>query len=159
MSSGTRPATRDDLEALAILLRAFHNESPMRHVAIDEAKGRQFLEQCINNPGRACIVYDSGSVDGVIIGYAAEYYFSKEKAAWDLVVYVRPERRGSLVAYRLISAFREWAKSAGAQTLWLGTAAGVDPNVTRKFYRGIGMEEVGAIYRLDLRNSAPAGGG
>jgi GNAT superfamily N-acetyltransferase len=148
--SVTRRATSNDVEAILPLLKAFHVESILKDVELDEAKLRAFLADCIQHPSRVCFVYESTAIDGLIIGYSAEYFFSTKKGAWDLVFYVRPERRGRMIAYRLVSAFKAWAATSGAGQLWLGTAAGIDVSLTRKFYLGLGMEQVGDIFRLDF---------
>lgn len=130
-----------------------HRESVLRSLEIDERKLRSFVTQCVQTPTRVSLLYESTAraVEGLLIGYTAEYFFSKQRGAWDLAFYVRPEKRGSLVAYRLWSAFKSWATENGASTLWLGTAAGVDANLSRKFYLGLGMEQIGGIFRTDLR--------
>jgi hypothetical protein len=58
--------------------------------------------------------------------------------------------RGSLIAFRLWREFKAWATDRRARVLWLGTSAGIAPNRTRKFYTGLGMLEVGSLYRLSL---------
>ena len=89
-------------------------------------------------------------IDGVLLGYCESLWFSPQKGARDLAVYVRPERRGSLIAYRLWSQFKSWATAAGAQALWMGTGSGIAPQRSRKFYLGLGMREVGSLYRMKL---------
>ncbi|SRR5579871_964874 len=147
-----RRAVESDLPVIIAFLHALHKESVLVDVAIDDVKLRDFVANCLKSKGRACLIYESahGRAEGLMIGYVAEYFFSKEKGAWDLVLYVRPERRGSLVAYRLWSEFRKWARSQGASVMWLGAAAGVNPILSRKFYLGLGMDEIGGIYRARL---------
>jgi len=156
--AGTRTATRNDVTTILPLLKELHRESILCSVPIDEKKLHSFVLRSVKGRDRTCLIYQSASsaIEGILIGYTSEYFFSKEKAARDLVFYVRPERRGSLVAYRLWAAFKAWARAEGASSIWLGSAAGINPSRTRKFYRGLGMDEVGGIFRLSFeRMSKP----
>jgi GNAT superfamily N-acetyltransferase len=151
----TRKATAKDLSVILLLLKELHGESILKNAKIDEGKLHSFIAQCVQDVNKVCLVYQSTNsiIEGLLLGYTAEYFFSTEKGAWDLVFYVRPERRGGLVAYRLWSEFKAWATASGASTLWLGTAAGIDPFRSRRFYLGLGMEEVGGIFRMNLGRS------
>ncbi len=152
-----RAATSSDSEAILTLLTALHAESVFRSVPIEIPKLKSTVAAFLTQPRHTCIVCEAsaGGIDGMIIGYISDYFFSTEAGAWDLALYVRPERRGTRIAYRLWKAFKSWAAANGAKTLWLGTSAGIAPARTRKFYVGLGMEEVGSLYRQSLKSSRP----
>ncbi len=147
-----RDASLGDIPTMLPLLHEFHRESSFVAIPIEPQKFDAFLRACIEKSSHACLLYEAqdGRIDGVMIGYVTPYYFSNEIGAWDMVFYVRPERRGSLVGYRLWKAFRHWAEAKGAKFLWLGSAANIAPERVRRFYTGLGMQEVGALYRLPL---------
>jgi len=153
-----RAATAADMEQLVEMSRLLHAEGSYRDIPIHEPKLRAFLTHAMTDPGHACFVYQdrSGRLLGFMAGYVAAHFFSLEKSAYDLFVFVRPERRGSLIAYRLWSAFRAFAQRSNARTLCFATVAGVAPERTRKFYTGLGMTEVGSIYLETLSAAAPA---
>src|SRR5580698_1861072 len=99
--AGIRKAILDDAPVLFALLKQFHAESIYRTIPIDEDVAKNSLSQCLKHPDRICVfVYESGlpQIDGLLIGQIMQYPFSTEKGAWDLGIYVRPERRGSLIA-------------------------------------------------------------
>jgi hypothetical protein len=152
-----RAATAADMEQLVEMSRLLHAEGSYRDIAIHEPKLRAFLAHAMTDAEHACFVYQdrSGRLTGFMAGYVAAHFFSLEKSAYDLFVFVRPERRGSLIAYRLWSAFKAFAEQAGARTLCFGTIAGIAPARTRKFFTGLGMTEVGSLY-LETLNAAPA---
>ncbi len=155
--SGVRKASKDDIPAILPLLRQFHSESVFHDVPPDETTVSKFLLGCLDRQDRACVLlyeFAASQVDGLLIGYCEHYWFSPQKGAWDLAVYVRPERRGSLIAYRLWSQFQSWAIEVGAHLLWMGTASGIAPQRSRKFYLGLGMQEVGSLYRMKLAPEA-----
>jgi GNAT superfamily N-acetyltransferase len=151
-TSHVRPATEMDVGQLVEMLRVMHADSSLRGIEFDEAKLRGFLRRVITASDHACLVYESASkrLDGVMIGYVTEHFFSRQKGASDILLFVRPERRGGIAAARLWTAFKDWARRAGATSLSFGTMAGGAPDRTRRFYTGLGMTEVGSIYRLEL---------
>jgi hypothetical protein len=151
-TSHVRPATAKDIDQMVEMCRAMHADSSLRGAAIDEPKLRGFLRRVMTVSDHACLVYESSSkrLDGVMVGYVTEHFFSREKGASDIFVFVRPERRGGIAAARLWAAFKDWAQRAGATTLCFGTMAGGAPERTRRFYTGLGMTEVGSIYLLGL---------
>jgi N-acetylglutamate synthase-like GNAT family acetyltransferase len=158
--AGVRPARADDIEQLLEMSRALHAEGSYRDIPIFEPKLRAFLTHAMTDAEHACLVYErrDGRLDGFMIGYVTAHFFSLEKSAWDLCLFVRPARRGSIVAHRLVAAFKAFAARADARTVYFGTVAGIDPARTRKFFTGVGMTEVGALYLQTLSKAAPATG-
>lgn len=153
--AGVRKATEADVEAIVALLRIMLKESKYSAVSLHEEKLRAFLRFVCTDKNHACLVYQSGDaqIEGVVLGFVAEHWFSSEKGVWDLALFVRPERRGGIAAGRLWSAFTAWAKEAGATTFCLGTVAGIAPERTRRFYTGMGMSEVGSLFLLDFKRA------
>ena len=94
------------------------------------------------------LVYDGpqGKIDGIMIGRVGEYFFSNELGAYDVAFYVRRERRGSIVAHRLWRTFLSWARAQGAVHTWPEVAAGIDPARGARFFRGLGLQEIGAVF-------------
>jgi GNAT superfamily N-acetyltransferase len=153
--SGVRKAVEADIGEIMALLAVMLKESTYRAIPLHEDKLRAFLRFTSTDKNHACLVYQArdGRIDGVILGFVTEHWFSLEKGVWDLALFVRPERRGGIAAGRLWSAFKTWAQAAGAKTLCLGTVAGIAPERTRRFYTGLGMTEVGSLFLLDLQHA------
>ncbi len=151
--SAIRRGKPTDQSQVVSLLRALHAESAFRDIAIDDARLNSFVQFCLSHPSQVCILHESrdgSGIDGLMLGYVTPYFFSTELGAWDHAVYVRPERRGSMIAYRLWREFRKWATEAKARVMWLGTSAHIAPARSHKFYTGLGMSETGTLYRLPL---------
>ena len=148
-----REAVPGDELAIQALISAMHRESVYASVKFEQHRLAAFLKHAREDPTHCILVYENaeGVIDGVYIGYVNSYFFSSELGAWDMLFYVRPSRRGSLVAVRLWQAFRAWTKSAGAKTIWPGISTGVAADRTARFYRGLGLSEVGYVFfgRLD----------
>jgi hypothetical protein len=58
-----------------------------------------------------------------------------------------------MVAFRLWREFKARAAKLRARVLWLGST-GTAPHRARRFYTGLGMVEVGALYRLALTSKS-----
>jgi GNAT superfamily N-acetyltransferase len=156
-SRNVHRATSDEVEDIVAVLRLMHAESVYAQVALNPAKLTAFVKVAISHPEHVCLLYkgSSGEIFGVFIGYINSYFFSDEKAARDLITYVRPEKRGSMAAYRLWKGFQEWAISKGAPRIWYGTSSGINPSRSRAFYTKLGFTEVGSIFWMPAEpNSA-----
>jgi GNAT superfamily N-acetyltransferase len=147
-----RKAGKDDGPALLALLERLHGESAYADLAVKPEKLRQFLHGVLTQPTHTCFVHirPSGDIDGFIMGYLTTPFFSDETIAYDVALYLVPEARGSLAAARLFRALSAWAKQKGARQLWIGTSAGIDPARSRRFYLGMGLEEIGGVFRTRL---------
>jgi hypothetical protein len=149
---GIRPATIGDLDDLLLFAKDFHAESIFCEIPMDANKLKSFMATFLVGPSNICIVHENAvsTIDGALLGYVKSYFFSHELGAWDLALYVRPESRGTMIAFQLWRAYKKRATELRARTLWSGTSAGVAPDRTRKFFTGMGMVEVGALYRMSL---------
>ena len=82
---------------------------------------------------------------GIFVGYTYEHpLFVGDYLSGDLLVYVIPEYRGSLVATRFVKKYIQWATNKGVRYIQLGQTTGVG-NIERvkKFYESMGFKTVG----------------
>jgi GNAT superfamily N-acetyltransferase len=80
---------------------------------LDEDKVRATFERLIAEHFLAVNDGPEG-IDGGLAGMLTEFWFSRERLACDLAFFVRPSRRGSIAAVRLVQAFVAWARERGA---------------------------------------------
>jgi GNAT superfamily N-acetyltransferase len=143
-----RHATPADAAVIDAMLRAMGRESPIyRAMPIDDRKLADYIARVIRGSDHAVLLHEGpAGIDGIFIGMLVQQFFTFETSAMDVLFYVRPERRGSRAAVRLFRAFKAWAKSSDAKTIQVGTMTGIDPARTAKFYRGMGLNEIGGVY-------------
>jgi GNAT superfamily N-acetyltransferase len=143
-----RHAAPEDAAGIDTLLRAMGRESPIfRAMPIDDRKLADYIAKVIRSSDHAVLLHEGpAGIDGIYIGMLVQQFFTFEITAMDVLFYVRPERRGSRAAVRLFRAFKAWAKASGAKAIQVGTMTGIDPARTSKFYRGMGLNEIGGIY-------------
>ena len=87
---------------------------------------------------------------GFLIGSLAAHGFHTDMFAYDRLVYVTPDRRGSTVARTLITAFEQWAKDKGAARVLLGVTTGTHTDATARFYNKLGYDTVGVLTMKEI---------
>ena len=157
-NSRVRSATEADIDEMVAMLRIQHVSSSFCDISFCEPKVRALFRHALTNKDHVCLVYEraGGGLNGMLVGFVMQHFFSTELMASDLFVFVRPEARGGIAAARLWAAFKDWALGAGAVTLCFGTIGGEAPERTRRFYTGLGMTEVGSLYLQSLNKAASA---
>ena len=123
------------------MARAMHAESPRySKYAFCAMKTRGLVEYFISGPaGGAFVAEEDGILVGMIAGVPVEHFFSTDKYASDLVVYVAPEKRGSSALLRLVRAFEEWCfGTEGVREVTLGVSTGVHADATVRVYEKLG---------------------
>lgn len=73
--------------------------------------------------------------------------WSDDLIANDLIVYVRPEYRGTRHGLDLIKQYQDWAFSLGAKEVRLSVASGIHEEKTGRLYNKLGYEHLGSQYR------------
>jgi GNAT superfamily N-acetyltransferase len=104
---------------------------------------RNRIEKLLSMPTVLSLVAESKEIIGFICGSLNEQFFTKQKFASDMALYVEPEYRGSSAAFRLVKEFEKWAKEQGASHVWLGQSVGQNIDDTTKFYTRLGYTLAG----------------
>lgn len=145
-----REASADDLPALIALGRIMHAEAPaLRHATFSEEKVRAALTYALEH---GCVIVHEGAsgIDGGYVALLIERWFSTDRYVTDVALFVRPDVRGGMIAYRLVSAFIEWCASRGIapQDVVVGISTGVNAEETGALYERLGFVRIGGIYQL-----------
>jgi GNAT superfamily N-acetyltransferase len=150
--AGIRAARPEDAAVIEALIRAIAPESPVyRDTPIDDRKLKTFIATAIRSDQHAVLLHDGAAgIDGLYIGMLVQQFFTFEVTAMDILFYVRPERRGTRAALRLWRAFESWAHARGAKAIQVGSMTDIDPARTAKFYRGMGLREIGGVFQARI---------
>lgn len=146
-----RAATLTDMDALLALGRQMHAEGDFRRHALDEAKVRKTFQRLMASHFLAVNDGPEG-IDGGLAGAISEFWFSRELVASDLAFFVRPNRRGSIAAVRLVQSFVAWAKDRGAAEVSISQSSGVRIEETSRLLTGMGFIYVGGVYKWRFGN-------
>lgn len=94
---------------------------------------------CLDNDMRGCMF---GSVSG--------NWTSPALKAAEWLLYVKPEHRGTRLAWRMVERFQELARLRGAKTLYVGSSTGINDEGVRKLYERMGFQSVGSSLMKEL---------
>jgi GNAT superfamily N-acetyltransferase len=114
-----RPSTDSDLPKLFDLYVRMEQEFPYRKPVWDVFK-RTWTERF--PPGKSIMFLSENDqvVDGFIGGFLFEHLGAGNLFAVELLWYVIPEKRSAGVGGRLLSEFEQWAKTKGAEGVFIG---------------------------------------
>jgi GNAT superfamily N-acetyltransferase len=141
-----RDATLDDIPAMVALGAIMHAESRYNFMAYDGEKVAATLRSLIG-VGFARVHERDGEIDGGMVGYMSEAWFSRAKVAAELALFVTPGKRGGMAAWYLLSEFSAWAENQGAQEITLAITTGVKVEETGRMYQRLGFEQVGGVFK------------
>lgn len=143
-----RLATVNDLPELVVLGRQLHQESTYSSMDYDDEIVKETLTDLMNKNQFVVVAEDiNRSVVGVMAGSVRESWFGKDLIANDLVLLIRKDLRGGLIAYRLIKNFVLWAKLAGAKQIRPGITTGNENADT--LYERLGFKRCGSTYFME----------
>ena len=142
-----RVATQQDLDTITPYAFQFWNETTtysQRAFNIDIVK--QHLSSLIDGAGCLflCVNEHDEPVGAFAGGFNTEWQ-SGDMYTFDYFLFVRPEYRGSRAAVLLINTFIDWSKRMGCKHIMCGTATGIDPAKTIRFYEHFGFKQTGVF--------------
>ena len=143
-----RDATLDDVPALVELGRAMHAESPnFAALRFNGEKLAATIRHVIQSPdGFARVATDAaGKLTGGMLALATPHWFSDDKVACDLALFIAHEHRGGMAAPRLLNAYARWAFDLGVSMVQFGVMTGIDPEKTEQLCSRLGWRRGGVI--------------
>lgn len=126
-----------DVNAVCELLVDLRNESPeYKFVNEDWDHVPPRLRDMICHPGFIGVIDDD--YRGYMIGYVQDHWYSSRIDAFEQLLYVAKDHRGSMLAPRLIKAFEKKAKEKGAENVYAGATTGMNEERTIELYKRLG---------------------
>lgn len=144
-----RSPTKLDADRIVALGELFQKTSLFEVSGWSNQKAYWWVDQAITQDSNVFmrVVERNEEIIGFFLGYISEYFFSYEKIASDLVVFIHPDHRNN--AYRplkqMVREFEDWAKAKGAIETCIATSSGTDGAGYKKFVLKQGYNEVGFV--------------
>jgi GNAT superfamily N-acetyltransferase len=106
---------------------------------------RPMVEAVLTAPTVMCVVaYRNGKAVGIVMAMVFDHPLFEGRVTTDLVIYVTPEHRGSLIAARMIKMMERWGQEQKAEGLMLGQSTQIgDMRRVMKFYERLGYSVTG----------------
>lgn len=93
--------------------------------------------------------------DGEVVGFL--WACTHSLAPWnpamvasDFLFYVVPEKRGTMLGYRLVKAYRDWAQSMSCVETRLSIASGINEERVGRMFERLGFERFGTVYNCKM---------
>lgn len=134
------------VEAMRALTRQ-NLEENFPYLTYDAVKVEYEIENALRcGGGMATVVaVHNDEVVGYLAAHATEHAFAVGKVVSLRLFYVRPESRGTSAAFRLMMAFKEFARQLGAVETHVGVTSGHRPEQARTFFEKLGYTYVGPL--------------
>ena len=91
-----------------------------------------------------------GDETGFVCGALEPTVWFAETNAVQNLLWVHPAKRGTSRAWRLVSAFEDWARAHGAARILNGVSSGLDEARVGRFYEKLGYAPLGMSYFKEL---------
>lgn len=133
---------------MVVIADYMHGMTNFASVRFDQEKVYHQIEVMIADPSKwyCKAAVKDGIIIGGMLGFIAEAWYSKLKVAYEMVVMVLPEHRGSRAAWLLIKDFTAWAETAGANQIRVGVGTGPQGYGASRIYGKLGYEAAGLTH-------------
>ena len=147
MPTVIREATERDRFGLFKLAAAMHAETDFACIRFDPVEAALNLGNWIHHKdGLMLVAADGDDVIGMFAATAKPPWFSDEEIASEDLLYVRADRRGGPIAFRLLRGYLEWVDARGIRYGRAGIATGEPGRNAGRLYEHFGMHATGACY-------------
>lgn len=139
-----RLALPEDEDAVVNLAR-MQVEETLPHLVFDEGITRNTFRDSIQYADPTIfVVEDKREVVGYLMGLLNGYAFTDGVYVVQEVLYVRPDKRGTRAAAKLVEAFVQWGERLDAKEIIFGISNKFQPERTARFFElTAGAETVG----------------
>ena len=124
-----RRATIGDIAQIIAMAKDMHQESPRYRILGFNANKVGHLALVLiqdSQAGGVLVAEKEAKLVGMLGFHVGKHFFSDDAFASDVVMYLKPENRGSSIFPRLVKAFEAWADEHGVKEKMLGVSAGID---------------------------------
>lgn len=143
-----RMATPDDLRALAVLGREMHSTTSFAPMDYDPERVKETATDLMNKSQFVVVAEDTnGEVIGGMLGMVTQSWFGNDMVANDLALFVTGDARGGMAAIKMMKAFVQWAKLAGAKQIRPGVTTGHVR--AEKLFEKLGFARCGASFVME----------
>jgi GNAT superfamily N-acetyltransferase len=147
-----RPASFLDIPSIINLGNRYVEEEVKKvahHCAVWDAEtSAHFLCQSLTSSDMFLwVAVDDGELVGFL--WAATHPmapWNPAMVASDMLFYVVPEKRGSLIGMRLVKEYKAWAESMACVEVRLSIASGINEERVGRMFNRLGFETFGTVY-------------
>jgi Acetyltransferase (GNAT) family len=151
--------TKEDALQLLEIGEQFHKEAVhYKGSVFDKERVWKLFDKSVTSPSTTCVVYvkEGEEVVGAIMGSMSARFFSGERVATDLGMFLKPAYRGSSAFLKLFKAFEQWAIDNKAQHIVVGHTTGIEMEVGKTLFPRLGYSLMGYIFNKEIKQCVQA---
>ena len=143
-----RSATLQDVPALCELFLRLKRAGQYAFIPHDMPQAQRTLRQCISSATKyARVVESRGKICAALLGSTEQFWWGKRRYASDFAFFSQYPGAGK----ELVENFCSWAwKQPGVIEVLLGQSSGDAVCETTGWFKSLGFEHTGGMYRLTL---------
>ena len=144
---------KKDVEDLITLSKIMWEESMYKDISFSEDRLRIQYNYLLSKPfkGMGFVAIENNKMIGAIVVMLSKYFFSNEIFCFDLGLFIKPNKRGSIMLpIKLIKKSEEWARSKGALEFRPASSVGVRIEKVKKLYNFLKFDTVGNVFNKRL---------
>jgi GNAT superfamily N-acetyltransferase len=144
-----RRAKETDLNAIIFMGKAMYAESSLQTLAFDVAKCEQWFFRVLTD-GLVIVAEHEDKFIGMLGAGITQPEYSRDFVAYDDLVYVVPDYRGTRTAERMLNVYIAWARERGIKegNISIGINAGINTARIERFYGKLGFKRSGVCMRM-----------
>lgn len=147
----TRRYRLDDIPRLVSLAVEYIPQLPKyRTVTIDASRVDFLLQNNVNNESAFMLRVLCDSHDrpvGAMVAYCTTMFFSWDKAANDIFLFIEPEWRTLQNARKLLKIYIQWALMRDAKIIDATVTSGIEERAMDRIMIDMGFNKLGTLYR------------
>jgi GNAT superfamily N-acetyltransferase len=137
----------DDVPVIVDLGRRMHEESSYRTMIYSPERVAETARLLIGH-GFAVVAENDGEVIGGMMGDVVTPWYTTERMGIDYALYIAPEHRNGLLAFKLVRRFEEWCERNDVRQIRPGVTTG--SMSAGKLYQALGYRQVGETFVKDI---------
>jgi GNAT superfamily N-acetyltransferase len=149
-----RKITIEDIPEIVKIGRLMHDESSYRDFFYSDGVCSELIKIWLEKEDMYFLMCEEkdGEIRGCIICCLVPHMYGdgRDLVASDLIVYVKPEYRGSSIFLKMVMLYESWAKKNGAKRICLAHSCEINDDKTDKIYQKLGYKYFAKAFKKGL---------
>lgn len=144
-----REATMHDLNRLVELGRSMFGESKKKKYNFNDEKLKNVIHYLIKEPsGIVFVAVEKEEIIGGFVGNVIQHWYGDDTYSTDFALYITPEKRGGIMAMRMLKRYIAEAKKRNVDEICIGTTTGIETEMVERLYERMGFERDGSVFSM-----------
>lgn len=144
--------THADIGPILRLGLIMHQESPVYgQFEPNPEYAENLCKHLIDTDQFGNLAYDDNQLVGLMLGHTSYIPWTKELAAFEIILYVLPSHRDGIIGVRLIRSFENWALDKHINYVIMGISIEINSAMVSQMYERLGYHNYSSTFRKYLQ--------